>query len=217
MRDAYGMMVLDTLEELIDPRWTALLVIDVQNDFCHPDGHFSRHGADLSAIESALPRMRHLVIEARKLGIPIFLIQQQTLPNGTSDSPAWRRFKTRDSRSPYYATPGSWGCQFDDGIEFSPNDIVIVKFRPDAFLATHLDQFLRARGIKSVVVTGMFTEGCVESTVRAASYHDYYVVVAQDAVASTNKTLHEGSMRLFKARYPLADTKDILNVWSHNA
>lgn len=217
MRDAYGMMVLDTLEELIDPHWTALVVVDVQNDFCHPDGHFARHGRDLSAIQQALPRMRRLVVEGRRLGIPVFLVQQGTLPGAVSDSPAWRRFKTRDGKSPDYTTVGSWGWQVDTGLEQDPADTVVAKFRPDAFVHTQLDQFLRARGIQSIVTLGTVTEGCVESTVRGASYHDYYVVVARDAIASTNRVLHEGSMRLFEARYPLADTEEILGIWRNAA
>lgn len=217
MRDAYGMMVLDTLDELIDPHWTALVVVDVQNDFCHPDGHFARHGRDLSAIQQALPRMRRLVVEGRRLGIPVFLVQQGTLPGAVSDSPAWRRFKTRDGKSPDYTTVGSWGWQVDTGLEQDPADTVVAKFRPDAFVHTQLDQFLRARGIQSIVTLGTVTEGCVESTVRGASYHDYYVVVARDAVASTNRVLHEGSMRLFEARYPLADTEEILGIWRNAA
>ncbi len=213
MRDAFGMMVLDTLDELIDPRWTALLVVDVQNDFCHPDGHFARHGRDLRPIQEALPAMRRLVVEGRALGIPVYLVQQGTLPGGSSDSPAWRRFKTRDGKSPDYTTVGSWGWQLDEGLRASDGDTFISKFRPDAFVHTQLDQLLRARGIQSVVVLGTVTEGCVESTVRGASYHDYYVVVARDAVASTNVVLHDGSMRLFDARYPLAETDRILQSW----
>lgn len=213
MRDAHGMMVLDTLAELIDPRWTAILAVDIQNDFCHPDGHFARHGKDVAAIGRALPAMRRLVVEGRRLGLPVFLVQQGTLPGGVSDSPAWRRFKTRDGKSPLYTLVGSWGWELDAGMEPAPEDIRVGKFRPDAFVATNLDQLLRARGIQSLVILGTVTEGCVESTVRGASYHDYYVVVASDAVASTNGVLHEGSMRLFEARYPLATTGAILDVW----
>ncbi len=213
MREAHGMMVLETLGELIDPRWTAIVAVDIQNDFCHPDGHFARHGKDLAAIRQALPAMRRLVTEGRRLGLPVCLVQQGTLPGGVSNSPAWRRFKTRDGKSPFYTLVGSWGWEVDDGLEPAAEDLRIGKFRPDAFVATSLDQLLRARGIQSVVILGTVTEGCVESTVRGASYHDYYVVVARDAVASTSAVLHEGSLRLFEARYPLAATEEILALW----
>ena len=63
------------------------------------------------------------------------------------------------------------------------------------------------------MVLGYNTEGCVESTVRAASYHDYYVVVVRDGVGSPNRVQHDGSMRLFEERYPLHDADEILNVW----
>ena len=90
---------------------------------------------------------------------------------------------------------------------------MVEKFRPDAFHGTNLDLLLGAGKIETVVVLGVVTEGCVESTVRAASYHDYYVVVVKDAVASTNAELHEGSLRLIQARYPTHDSGEILQVW----
>jgi ureidoacrylate peracid hydrolase len=145
MRESHGMMVFDTLAELIDPQWTAIIAVDIQNDFCHPDGHFALHGKDVTAIMRALPAMRRLVVEGRRLGLPIFLIQQGTLPGGASDSPAWRRFKTRDGKSPFYTLVGSWGWLVDEKLEPAAEDMRIDKFRPDAFVATDLDLLLRAR------------------------------------------------------------------------
>ena len=92
-------------------------------------------------------------------------------------------------------------------------DWVVPKFRPDSFVNTALDQLHRAQRIESVVILGTITEGCVESTVRGASYHDYYVTVVSDLVASPNPVQHEGAMRLFQARYPLAGSEEIMAVW----
>ena len=213
MRSINGVQVFDTLSELVDPAHTALLVVDVQNNFCHSDGHFGRHKKDLTTIRAMLPRLIAFVGEAQSLGVRTFFIHQTTLSGGRSDSPAWLRFKCRDGKSPDYALEGSWGWALVDGLRARDVDWVVPKFRPDSFVNTALDQLLRAQRIESVVILGTITEGCVESTVRGASYHDYYVTVVSDLVASPNPVQHEGAMRLFQARYPLASSEEIMAVW----
>jgi ureidoacrylate peracid hydrolase len=213
MRSINGVTVRDTLAELVDPKAAALVVIDVQNDFCHDQGHFARHGKDLRSIQAIVPGVVRFVSQAQALGVRTFFVQQTTLPNGRSDSPAWLRFKCRDGKSPDYTLRGSWGWRLVDGLAVGPNDWEIEKFRPDVFVGTSIDGLLRANGIESVVMLGTTTEGCVESSVRGASYHDYYVVVVSDLVASVNRVQHEGAMRLFEARYPLATADEILAIW----
>jgi len=212
VKSILGREVLDTLEELVDPRWTAVLAVDIQNDFCTPGGHFARHGKDVARMAPAVSRMVEFIGRAQALGMRTIFMQQASLPDGRMDSPAWLRFKTRDGKSPDYALPGTWGWQLVDGLRVGPRDWVIEKFRPDSFLGTHLGQVLRTQGIQSLIILGTTTEGCVESTVRSASYHDHYVVVVEDAVASPNAELHEGSLRLFHARYPTQGSERILTA-----
>ncbi|MBL8384594.1 MAG: cysteine hydrolase [Burkholderiales bacterium] len=210
MKEIQGRQVLDTLEELVDPRRCAVVAIDIQNDFCTPGGHFARYGKDVARMAPAVARMVEFIAAAQAIGVRTIFVRQATLPHGRSDSPAWLRFKTRDGKAPDYAVPGSWGWQFVDGITVGERDWVVQKFRPDGFIGTDLDHILRTQGIESLILLGTTTEGCVESTVRSASYHDYYVVVVADAVASPNAVLEEGSLRLFRARYPTHTAADIL-------
>ncbi|MBA3478498.1 MAG: isochorismatase family protein, partial [Lautropia sp.] len=88
MKTINGVEVLDTLDEILRPAHTALLVVDVQNDFCHPDGHFAKYGKVLGSIQMMLPALMNFVGEAQRLGIFTIFICQQTLPHGRSDSPA---------------------------------------------------------------------------------------------------------------------------------
>ncbi|MCB1546645.1 MAG: cysteine hydrolase [Hyphomicrobiaceae bacterium] len=213
MRKVEGRLVRDTLDELVAPDVTAVLAIDIQNDFCADGGHFHRYGKDLSRIQATLPTMVRFIQEAQELGIPVVFVRQFTLPDGKSDSPAWLRFKTRDGKSPDYCLPGSWGWQFVDGLVPGKRDTVVEKPRPDGFVRTNLDGVLRAQGIETVVCLGTTTEGCVESTIRGASYHDYYTVVVGDAVATTTAARHEGSMGLLGARYPVHSAEEILCSW----
>ncbi|NDH52091.1 MAG: cysteine hydrolase [Betaproteobacteria bacterium] len=210
MKIILNRQVLDTLPELVDPRHAAVVVIDIQNDFCSPKGHFARYGKDVARMQPAVDRAVSFVAQAQTLGMRCIFLQQASLPDGRMDSPAWLRFKTRDGKAPDYAVPGTWGWRFVDGLTVRDGDWVVEKFRPDGFIGTNLDRILRTQGIQSLILLGTTTEGCVESTVRAASYHDYYTVVVSDAVASPIAELHEGSLRFFRARYPIHTADEIL-------
>ena len=213
MRSVNGITIRDTLAELVAPP-VAVVVVDVQNDFCHPDGHFARHGKDLASATAALPPLVAFVQAAQAKGLPCVFVRQRSEPEGRSDSPAWLRLKTRDGKSPDYTLPDRWGAQLVAGLVPGPDDIVVEKYRPDAFLGTPLDALLRARGLESLVFVGTTTEGCLESSVRSASYRDYYVIVAEDLVFSPNAALHEGSLRLMRHRYPVATSAAILAAWN---
>lgn len=213
MRTIQGVPVLDTLAELVDPRHTAVVVIDMQNDFCHPDGHFARNGKHIGAIAASVPALSAFVREVQARQVMVAFIRQLTLPHGLSDSPAWLRFKCRDGKTPEYTVKGSWGAELVDGLMPGPRDVVVEKFRPDAFVRTPLDGILRARGIQTLVLVGNSTEGCVESTLRGGSYHDYYVVTVPELLSSTNPALHEGSLQFMRARYPHATAAEVLAAW----
>jgi nicotinamidase-related amidase len=213
MRTVNGIQIRDTLSELVGPP-VALIVIDCQNDFCEPAGHFARHGKDISGAAAALPSLVEFVRAAQQSGIPCFFVRQRSEPDGRSDSPAWLRLKTRDGKSPDYTLPGTWGAELVSGLVPGPVDICIDKYRPDAFLGTSLDALLRGRGLESLVFVGTTTEGCLESSVRSASYRDFYVTVVEDLVFSPNADLHEGSLRLMRQRYTVASRDAILNAWN---
>lgn len=214
MKTVNNISFFDQLPEIIDPKHTALLVVDVQNDFYHSDGVYARHGKRMQETYDTLPGIIDLVKLAQEKKIMVVFLQQVTLPNGRSDSPAWMRLKCRDGKNPEYALKGSWGAQLAQGLNPSANDAVIEKFRSDAFVKTQLDAVLDTQGIRSLVVVGTSTEGCVESSIRGASYHDYYVVAVEDLICSTHPKLHAGSMDFMKARYPVHSSADIKNIWN---
>ena len=214
MRTVQGRSLPETADELLAPEMRpVLLIIDVQNDFADPDGHFARAGSDVSDIQSALPSIGSLISGARASGLPVIHIHQNTLPDGKSDSDAWLRFKTRSGRAPDYTLPGSWGAEAVPSCAPETEEPVVVKFRPDGFLGTNLDRILQENGHRTVVVCGLFTEGCIESTVRSASYRDHYVIVAADAVASAIPALHAGSLALMRSRYPVLPADEILSAF----
>jgi ureidoacrylate peracid hydrolase len=221
MLEIAGKQVFTTLEELVDPAHAALLVVDMQRDFCTPGGAFDKLGVDISMYPPMVPRLARLIDGARAAGVPVFYVQMTVLPGRISDSPAQIRFNLRlhlcseGVIEPLDYTPdGSEGQQIIPELAPRDGDVVVKKYRSSAFWGTNLDMLLRANGIKTCVVSGCTTEGCVESTARDAMFGDYYVVIPEDCVASDDRAQHDASLLLMRHRFDLAPSDAILGVWS---
>ena len=216
-----GKQVFSELHELVAPAHTALVVVDLQRDFCAPGWAFDRLGVDLSMYPPLIPRVSRLVERARAADVRVVYLQMTALPDGASDSPAQLRFNLRLSHlarertgEPLsYTRDGSPGQEMLDELAPQPGDLVVKKYRSSGFWGTNLDLLLRSNGIKTVVVCGCTTEGCVESTARDAMFNDYYVVIAEDCVASDDPAQHEASLLLMRHRFDLASAEAILGVW----
>lgn len=216
MREVLGKRVLESDEEVLEPGHTALLVVDMQNDFASPEGHFARAGVDVSAVTAAVPAVAALVAAAREQGVLVVWITQHTLPQGRSDSPAWIAFKSRHTVDfdTGYTLEGGWGASLVAGLEATPGEPVVAKFRSSGFTRTSLETVLRANGVETVVVCGCMTEGCVEATARDASFHDFYVAVAEDAVASNTPAFHDASLLVMRSHFRLRPASRIAAAWS---
>lgn len=221
MIEVAGKQVFTELSEIVDPAHTALLIIDMQRDFCCTGGSFDQFGVDLSMYPPVIGRIAELVAAARESGVMLVFIQMTVLPGQASDSPAQIRFNLRlhdghhgEAEPLTYTLDGSDGQKFVPGLEPLDGELVVKKYRSSAFWGTNLDLLLRSNGIKSVVVTGCTTEGCVESTARDAMFSDHYVVIVTDAVASDDPAQHEASMYLMARRFDLATSDVIRKLWA---
>ena len=221
MIEIEGKQVFTELEELVDPAHTALLVVDMQRDFCVPGWAFDRLGVDISMYPSMIPRVARMIDGARAAAVPVVYVQMTVLPDRASESPAQIRFNLRlhlashdDFEPLQYAADGSEGQAIVDELAPQAGDLVVKKYRSSGFWGTNLDMLLRSNGIKSVVMTGCTTEGCVESTARDALFNDYYVVIAEDCVASDDRQQHEASLLLMRHRFDIATADEILGIWS---
>jgi nicotinamidase-related amidase len=215
-----GKNVFTELEELVDPAYTALIMVDMQCDFIEPDGLFGALGIDLSMYTESRPRLAALLAAARRSGTRVIHVQNTALPGRLSDSPSYIRFNLRmhqaarrDGPPLRYSLPGTRGHAFAP--EFTPlaDELVVRKYRSSGFWGTNLDLLLRSNGIKTVVFGGCTTEGCVESTARDAMFNNYYVVIAEDCVASDDRAQHAASLLLMRHRFDLATGDAIQQVW----
>lgn len=214
MKDVLGKIVYESLAEIVQPKHTALLLVDVTNDFYSSEGYFAQQGQNLSILDQSLPNLTNLLDEARNAGLMVVHIQNTVLPNAGSDSPPFIRFKERHMESlPVYTIEGTWGWEFLEGFEPREGEFVVKKHRPTGFLHTDLDQILRLKQIESVVVTGCVTDGCVKSTAMDAMYRDYYTVVAPDCVGAYTQELHDAALDWMKLRMDIADSSEIASVW----
>ncbi|MGI8562369.1 MAG: cysteine hydrolase family protein [Candidatus Dormibacter sp.] len=216
-----GKQVFSTLDELVDPAHTALVVVDMQRDFCSAGFSFAQQGIDISMYPPMVPRLVRLVDGARSAGIPVIYIMMTRLPDSKIESPAQLRFTMRlhfATRGPLkplqYTMEGSEGQQIIPELSPKPGDVVVRKFRSSGFWGTNLDMLLRSNAIKSIVVTGVTTEGCVESTARDGLFNDYYVIVPEDCVASDDPAQHDASLLLMRHRFDVVPSEEILDRWA---
>ncbi|HEY2067075.1 MAG TPA: isochorismatase family cysteine hydrolase [Gemmatimonadaceae bacterium] len=215
-----GKQVFTELSELVAPAHTALLLIDMQRDFVEPDGFFGSLGIDLAMYDETRPRLAALLGAARRHGVLVVHVQNTALPNRMSDSPAQIRFNLRMHESARrggpplrYTVAGTPGHDFVDELTPLPGEIVVRKYRSSAFWGTNIELLLRSNGIRTVVVGGCTTEGCVESTARDAMFCDHYVVIAGDCAGSDDKEQHDASMLLMRHRFDMAEGTQIADVW----
>src|SRR5262245_61230720 len=137
-----------TLAQKIDPASTVLLVIDMQNDYCSPEGFLGKLGVDMTPVMEMTPTLCDLLETARAAGV--YVIHTRNWHRPQTDSQAWldklaRSGQDQDNRP---GKAGSWGAAWYQ-VEPLPTEEVINKFRYDAFLGTNLEFLLRARGIKT--------------------------------------------------------------------
>lgn len=221
MIEIEGKQVFTELAELVDPAHAALLLVDMQRDFVEEQGLFGRLGVDMSMYPAMRPRLARLLSAARERNVLVVHIQMTALPGRRSDSPAQLRFNLRMHESERaggpplrYTEAGTAGHEIVDELKPLPDELVVPKWRSSGFWGTNLDLLLRSNGIQTVVVTGCTTEGCVESTARDALFNDYYVVVAEDCVASDDREQHDASMLLMRHRFDVVSSTSLHTVWA---
>ena len=151
--------MLSTLADKVRPEHCALLIVDVQNDFCAEGGAMHREGRDITLVKAMVPRLAHLIEAARAARVRC-----------------------------------AWNGDFYE-IKPLPEEAIVTKHRYGAFESSDLDLVLRSQGIRTVIMTGVATNVCVETTARQAFLRDYYVVFAHDCTATYSQADHDATLR----------------------
>jgi isochorismate hydrolase len=161
----------------------ALLVVDMQNAFIHPDGPIY-----LPAGAAVVDKVAALAHAFRAAGRPVFYTRHAEDPAGGN---AGMMARWWDNSSP---REGTWEAAIFEGLAPQPGDVVIPKIRYNAFIATDLEQRLRQARVEDLVVTGVMANLCCESTARDAFMRDYRVFFAADGTAAPSLAFHRGTL-----------------------
>jgi nicotinamidase-related amidase len=188
--------------EALRPADCALLMIDMQRDFCAPEGYVAALGADIAPLAAAIGPARRCLDAARAAGMRVVHTRQGYRPD-LADMPRWRRIKAERYSSPV-GREGPLGRVlirgepgFDIVPELAPRDgePVIDKTANGAFTGTDLDRVLRAAGVRALAVAGVTIDCCVHSTLREATDRAYQCLLIRDACGALEPGLHDWAVR----------------------
>ena len=158
--------VVDSVE--LDPRRTAVVIVDMQNDFAHPNGRLYSEAA-----RKIIPAIERLLSVARDSGATVVYTQDAHV-RGDVEFNIWGE----------HAVEGTWGYEIVDELKPQEGEYIVRKLRYDAFFGTPLDHILRSQGIEWLVIVGTVANICVLHTAASAALHLYKIVVPVDGIAA---------------------------------
>ena len=213
--------MLATWQEQADPAHTALVMVDLQNDFGHLDGWVAQQQVPGflgdTGISAVLDRSHELLDAAREAdALRIFV---RMLGDERYLSGPWKALYGRNHGHvrPPCVYEGTWGADWVEGLgpDGSEREIIIDKHRYSAFIGTRLDLVLRSHGVRTLLICGVATSGCVESTIRDGFMLDYYTVIAGDACGDYESARHQATLSKMSLSFgTVIDTKELVHHWT---
>ena len=207
--------LLESVEERLKSAHTAVLVIDMQNDFCAKEGFVETVvGKDVSACRAVVPSVMALVAAARDHKIPVFWIKANYDPDRL---PAGMLAKQREKSTAVCCGTRTWGSEFFE-VRPEAGEAIIEKNSYSAFVGTDVEARLRRLLVRTIVFAGVQTNVCVETSLRDAVCRGFYAVLASDCVASHTPPLHEATIK--NTQFLFGDVlsgENIVAVWTGTA
>lgn len=193
---------------------TALLVIDMQNSFTEAKGSMAAMGLPHEELRAAIPGCRTLIDAARAAGVPVIYTQYVFQPDYTDGGVVPNHIVPAMKEVGALAA-GSWDAEIIDELAPAEGEVVIDKSRPSAFYGTRLEPVLTGLGIRSLVLCGVTTNICVETTARDAGQRDYLTHVVSDATAEFDKARHDYALTGIGFIFGQVDTvDDVVRAWA---
>ena len=200
---------------IIDLNRTAVVVVDMQNDFCAPGGWFDTLGVDLSGIRAIYPRIKAVTDSARQFDVPVIWVGFGTRHDRANLAPITRypfarvgggvglgdSIQGRGRSEPHkILAKDSWGSQVVAELGARPTDIFVDKHRISGFWDSPLDSILRHRDIRTTAFLGVNSDECVFATLLDASFHGYDTIMIEDGTATSSpSSCHESA--LYQVRF----------------
>jgi len=215
----------------VDPGATAIIVVDMQNDFAAPGGMFDRAGIPIDGIQAIVEPIRLVLDAGRAVGMPAVFLKMEFAADlsdaGLPDAPnrikhqplgVGERMQTPTGVTGQILVEGTWNTEIVAPLAPKPGDLVVSKHRYSGFYGTDLDGLLRAAGIRTLIFTGATTSVCVESTLRDAFYRDYHCLLLSDCTAEPigsqlSRSNHEASLLVIETLFGwVADSSSLLTA-----
>jgi len=199
-----------SLEGRVSPSRAAVIVVDIQNDMCHPEGALAKMGTDMRPILDTVANIKVLVDEAHRLSIPVIFTQltfdELTMP------PAVRQQREKNGDREL-CIKGTWGADIFE-FEQGPNDRIVEKHRYDAFFETELDMVLKSLERDSLIITGIASNVCAQATGIGGYQRGYYVTFLADCTSTYSDKAHQEALA-YADRFlgKVADSSEILEIW----
>lgn len=182
---------------------SALIVVDMQNAYCSEGGYLDRVGFDVSGSAPVIAEVRRTVDACKASGMTVIYLQNGFEPDGRDiggpTAPVWhksnalRYMRENPDWTGKLLIKGTWDHAIVDELAPAPGDLVIQKSRYSGFAGTNLDQILSAKRIETVLVCGVATNVCVESTIRDAYHREYFPVMITDATLAAGPGAQEAT------------------------
>lgn len=181
----------------LDLARTAVVVVDMQNDFCHPDGWLAGIGVDITPARAPIPVLAELLPVLRGAGVPVVWLNWGNRPDRANLPPGVLHVYNGDGTSTGIGDPlasngspvlteGSWAAAVVDELAIEPGDVAVSKYRMSGFWDTPLDTVLRNLRADTLLFAGVNADQCVLATLIDAACAGYDVVMLTDAVATTS-------------------------------
>ena len=199
----------------IDLNRTAIVIIDMQNDFCSSGGWFDTLGVDVSPIHAIYPNIRRVTDQARKVGVPILWVNFGVRPDRRNLLPITRypfarvgggvglgdEILGKGRSAPHrILQAGSWGAEIAPELGAQHGDIYVDKHRLSGFWDTPLDSILRGLDVRTVAFMGVNSDECVFGTLMDANFHGYDTIMIEDGTTTSSPaSCHEAA--LYQVRF----------------
>lgn len=186
----------------------------MQNGFCHPDGSFAALGLDVSMCTAAIAGCAELVEAARAAGVPVVFTRYVYRPDYRDGGVLVHELMPALAEARSLAG-GSWDAELVDELRPREDEFVVDKNRYSAFYGTGLEPILTSLGVRRLVICGVTTNMCVETTARDASQRDYHVLVVSDATGELDRSRHETALATLGFGFGrVLERAEVIEAWS---
>ena len=212
MKTIHGVDVPTTLGEWADPAHAALIVVDMQNEIWSSKGGYARNtDSDPNELDPVIREIQRVLEAARRTGTLVVYaeyVHRNRLGANLMDGPNYATHRNADWVS--CVTEGTWGAQTIDALAPQEGEFVFTKSRGSSFKSTNMDDVLRTRGIRTLILTGCATGGCVMSTHIGALSHGYYPLLVTDAISPAGQ---ESWSEWMQSMGPSCTSEQLMECW----